>query len=63
MNGLLTEAEFIRIVKEKVSSPEIYSLRVYDFEDLAIKFAYSDRIISEDEDVEQNNFRSFCENY
>lgn len=63
MNGLLTEAEFIRIVKEKVSSPEIYSLRVYDFEDLAIKFAYSDRIMSEDEDVEQNNFRSFCENY
>lgn len=63
MNGLLTEAEFIRIVKEKVSSPEIYSLRVYDFEDLAIKFAYSDRIMSEDKDVEQNNFRSFCENY
>ena len=61
---MLTETEFITVVKKKISSDEVYSLRVYDFEDIAIKFAYSDRIMSEDEDVElKNNFRSFCENY
>ena len=60
---MLTETEFITVVKKRISSDEVYCLRIYDFEDIAIKFAYSDRIMSEDEDVEQNNFRSFCENY
>lgn len=47
----MTEEEFLKVVSKKFTEDKVYQLRMYDFEDLAIEFAYN---LNEDEneDVE-----------
>lgn len=65
INGLMTFNEFFEVVSKKFTQEEVFQNRMYDFEDVAIEYAYKYQDFEiESEDVEiKLNVKSCYANY